>query len=71
MPNMSSGTQENSQINLARLERFVIDETRRSWAEPEAGHIGIVRQPYGISSDSIAPQLLAALYCMSIARAGV
>ena len=62
MPSLSARTREDAQINLAHLERFVVDETRPSWPKPEAGLIGLARLPDGISSGTIARRLLAAPY---------
>lgn len=48
--------------NLARLDRFVVDETDLAWVKPEAGLIGLARLPAGISSHDFARRLLAAPY---------
>ena len=48
--------------NLARLDRFVMQETDLDWVKPDAGLIGLARLPDGIASDDFAQRLLAAPY---------
>ena len=48
--------------NLARLNRFVMDETGLDWVKPDAGLIGLARLPEGIESDEFARRLLAPPY---------
>ena len=53
---------DDALTNLARLDRFVMDETGLDWVKPEAGLIGLARLPAGISSDDFARRLLATPY---------
>ena len=48
--------------NLARLDRFVTEETELDWIKPDAGLIGLARLPRGIGSEEFAQRLLAAPY---------
>ena len=48
--------------NLARLDRFVTEETGLTWVKPDAGLIGLARLPDGIGSDEFARRLLAPPY---------
>jgi aspartate/methionine/tyrosine aminotransferase len=53
---------EDAQTHLARLNRFVTEETALTWVKPDAGLIGLARLPAGIGSDDFARRLLAAPY---------
>lgn len=52
----------DAQVNLARLDRFIVQETALDWVTPDAGLIGLARLPGGIGSDEFAQRLLAAPY---------
>ncbi len=52
----------DAQTNLARLDRFVTQETALDWVKPDAGLIGLARLPAGMNSDDFARRLLAAPY---------
>jgi aspartate/methionine/tyrosine aminotransferase len=52
----------NALTHLARLNRFVLDETALDWVKPDAGLIGLARLPTGVDSDDFARRLLAAPY---------
>ena len=48
--------------HLARLDKFVTQETGLTWVKPDAGLIGLARLPNGIKSDDFARKLLADPY---------